>query len=187
LDKPDLRPWKTISRRTILDLGRHLAVESHVIQLPDGSMIEDWPWVIIPDAAIVLARTRDQRYLVFRQTKYAVSGVTLAPVGGMIEPGEPPVEAAKRELREEMGYAAGTWVSLGAYAVEPNRGVGAAHLFLALDITRVSRPSPDDLEEQVLLGLSRQELKEALFAGQFKVVSWAACVALALQYEALGS
>ena len=78
-------------------------MENHVVKLPDGQVIPDWPWLIIPSAAIVLAVTEEDKFLCFRQTKYAVEGETLAPVGGMLEPGEPPFDAAKRELLEEMG------------------------------------------------------------------------------------
>ena len=97
MDK-DLRPFKTLSRRTVLTQGRFLTVESHTVESPDGQVIDDWSWIIGPDAAIVLAMTADHKFLCFRQTKYAVEGTSLAPAGGMIEPGEDPLEAAKREL-----------------------------------------------------------------------------------------
>ena len=77
-----------------------------MIQLPSGEIIEDWPWVINPDAVIVLAKGIDGKYLCFRQTKYAVEGTSLAPVGGMVGPNEVPLIAAKRELLEETGYKA---------------------------------------------------------------------------------
>jgi len=91
------------------------------------------PWIIIPSAAIVLAVTEDNQFLYFRQTKYAVEGTTLAPVGGMLEPNEKPLDAAKRELLEETGYESTHWVSLGSYALDPNRGIATMHLFLALE------------------------------------------------------
>jgi ADP-ribose pyrophosphatase len=183
LNDKKLQPWKTISRLTILDHSRFLSVESHNIQLPSGDVIEDWPWVIIPDAAIVLAKTQEDAYLCFRQTKYAVEGTSLAPVAGMVDENEDPLDAAKRELQEEAGYVSGSWTHLGSYVVDPNRGVGKVDLFLAREAGKVSAPNSDDLEEQELVFLSRQELQAALMAGEFKVLSWAACVALALQLE----
>jgi ADP-ribose pyrophosphatase len=178
-----LRAWKTLSTRTILAHSKFLTVESHTIQLPDGSVIEDWPWIIIPSAAIVLASTADRRFLCFRQTKYAVEGTSLAPVGGMLEPGEAPLEAAKRELSEETGYESPQWIHLGDYKVDPNRGVAVMHFFYARQARKVRQPSSDDLEDQQLLKLSIAELEEALHSGGFRVLAWATVVAMALLHE----
>jgi 8-oxo-dGTP pyrophosphatase MutT (NUDIX family) len=178
----ELQAWETISRRTILDCGKFLKVESHAVRLPDNRIISDWPWVIAPDAAIVLAVTGDGRFLCFRQTKYAIKGTALAPVGGMLEPGELPLVAAKRELLEEAGYEAQNWISLGSHVLDPNRGVGTMHLFLALGASQVAQPNSDDLEEQELLLLSKGEVEDALEAGEFKVLAWSAVVAMSLNY-----
>ena len=124
MDKP-LRPWITRARKTILDHGHFLQVENHVIELPDGQLIEDWAWVQAPDAVIVVAETAHGELLCFRQTKYAVEGTTLAPVAGMIDPGETPGEAAKRELLEETDFAGEfkvvTWVAAIALALQALR------------------------------------------------------------------
>jgi ADP-ribose pyrophosphatase len=178
----NLRAWETVSRKTILEHGKFLTVENHVVKLPDGRIIPDWAWLIIPSAAIVLAMTKDERFLCFRQTKYAVQGTVLAPVGGMLEPNETPLEAAKRELLEEMGYESANWVSLGSHFLDPNRGIATMHLFLALEATQVAEPNSDDLEDQEMLFLSRDELEQALRTGEFKILAWSAVVALALNY-----
>lgn len=177
-----LRPWKTLSRRTILVHSKFLTVESHTIQLPDGEVISDWPWIIIPSAVIILAITQDQRFICFRQTKYAVNGISLAPVGGMIESGEKPIDAAKRELLEETGYESSEWINLGKYAVDPNRGVAEMHLFLALNAKQVRGPNSDDLEDQELIYLSQTEIETALETGEFKVLAWTTVVSLTLNY-----
>ena len=175
-----MKTWETLSRRTILNHSKYLIVESHTVELPDGHIITDWPWLITPDYVNVLGMTDEREFLCFRQTKYAVEGTSLAPVGGYLEPGEQPLAAAQRELLEETGYQATDWVDLGQYAVDGNRGAGTAYLYLARGACRVSEPSPDDLEEQQLLRLSRSELEAALVAGEFKLLSWAMTVSLAL-------
>ena len=182
MKKKSLRPLKTLSKETLLDHNKFLRVEQHSVEFPDGQIIDDWAWVEIPSAAIVLTRRVDGQFLVFRQRKYAIEGISLAPVGGMIEPNESPLDAAKRELREEMGYEAPTWVDLGSYVVDPNRGVATMHLFLALDAECVGEIESDDLEDQDLLVLSREELENAMKAGNFKVLAWAAAVSLGLGY-----
>lgn len=182
MGKKELRVWETISRKVILGHGKFLTVESHTIRLPDGKIISDWPWIIIPSAAIVLPVTTENRFLCFRQTKYAVQGMALAPVGGMLEPHEVPLEAAKRELLEETGYEAPEWVNLGSHIVDPNRGIATMHLFLALHAKQVAQPNSDDLEDQELLFLTEHELENALQAGEFKILAWSAVVAMSLNY-----
>ncbi len=177
-----LRAWKTVKRETLLDHNKFLKVENHVVELPDGRIISDWAWVKIPDAAIVLAVTDDHQFICFRQTKYAVEGTTLATVGGMIEDNEDPLDAAKRELLEETGFASDNWVSFGKYILDPNRGVAEMHLFLALEAKPVAEPIIDDLEDQEMIFLKRDEIESALHAGEFRILSWATVVSMSLSY-----
>ncbi len=177
-----MQPWKTLERRVLLDHSRFLVVESHSVALPNGRVIADWPWLITPDYVNVVAVTESGELIFFRQTKYGVSGSSLAPVGGYLDPAEDPLHAAQRELYEETGYRATDWTALGSYCVDGNRGAGTAHLFLARNARQVAAPSADDLEEQQLLLLSRAETEAALAAGEFKVLAWSAVVALALLF-----
>ena len=175
-----MKTWKTLSRKTVLQHSKYLTVESHTIELPDGRIIEDWAWLIMPDYVNVVAVTEDGRLLCFRQTKYCVEGTSLAPVGGYLEPGEEPLAAAQRELREETGYTAPDWTSLGQFYVDANRGGGQGHFFLAQGAVWAGQVASDDLEEQELLLLTRAEVKAALLNQEFKTMPWACAVSLAL-------
>lgn len=172
--------WKTHTSSRILSSGKWLSVEDRTVETPAGQIIEHWPWVTTPNYINVLAVTPEGRYLVFRQGKYGYEGDSLAPVGGYIEPGEDPLAAARRELLEETGCQAEEWLPLGQFLVDPNRGVALGNLYLARGARPVAERSADDLEEQHLLFLSRAELEAALLGGQFKVLAWAANIALAL-------
>lgn len=174
-----MQEWKTLSRTTILRHSKFLEVENHAVELPDGRVIPDWPWVKSPDYVNVIVKEGDA-FLFFRQTKYAVRGTSLAPVGGYLDPGEDPMTAAVRELREEIGYAATEWHSLGSYAADGNRGGGIANLYFARDAKYSSTPVVDDLEEQEIVRLTPEETRAALDAGEFKVLAWATATALAL-------
>ncbi len=172
--------WTIREREKLLHQPPFLTVERHHVILPDGREIPNWQWVITPEYVNVVAITPDQRFVLFRQEKYAVEGLSLAPVGGYLEPGEDPLLAAQRELREESGYAAAEWEHLGRYAVDGNRGAGVAHLYLARQATFVGKSESDDLEAQELVLLTLDEVKHALAAGEFKVLAWAAAIALTL-------
>jgi len=176
-----MKPWKTLSRKLILDNAPWVTVEHHAVELPDGIVIPDWPWVKTPDYVNVVALTEDEQFLCFRQVKYGIEGVTLALVGGYIKEGEEPLAAAKRELREETGYVSEDWVPLGGYLVDPNRGIANGYPFLAKKARYVTPRDADDLEEQELGLLSCEEIESALERGEFKVLAWAAAVAFALR------
>lgn len=176
-----MQPWKTVSRRTILEYSKFLSVEEHTVELPDGQVIEDWPWVVTPDYINVVAITESGKFLFFRQTKYSISGTTLAPVGGYLEPGEDPLTAAQRELQEETGYAAPDWRHIGQFPIDGNRGVGTAYFYIAQGARRITDIDADDLEEQELLLLTREEVESALDNGEIKLLPWATIVALALR------
>lgn len=176
-----MTPWRTIARQEVLRFGRYLTVERHQVGLPDGRIIEDWAWLTMPDFVNVVPVTSDGRAVCFRQTKYAVRGVSLGVVGGYIEPGEAPLAGAQRELQEETGYTASQWIPLGEYPVDGNRGAGTACPFLALGAAEIGGRIADDLEEQELILLSRAELADGLDSGAFKAMPWALTVALALR------
>lgn len=175
-----MHPWKTQARRVLLDASPWLVVENHVIELPNGQVIPDWTWVDTPDFINAVVEMADGTFQFFRQWKYGFDRISLAPIGGYLEPGESPLEAAKRELREEMGCEASEWVDLGRYRIDANRGAGMGNLFLARGAQQIAAPTGGDLEEQTLVRLSRAEVLAALRSGEFRGMAWAANVGLAL-------
>jgi ADP-ribose pyrophosphatase len=177
-----MRQWKTLKKETILDHSKFLKVEKHTIELPDGKIIRDWPWVVSPDYVLVLPLTDRKTLLLFRQTKYAVEETSLAPVGGYLEPGENALAAAKRELREEIGCEASEWIPLGSYPNNGNHGGGHGHLFLAIHAQKLGEPIIDDLEEMEFVELTIEELEEKLLQGEVKVMGWVAMIAMGIIY-----
>lgn len=172
--------WKTLSKERVLERNKFLKIEDHKIQLPNGKIIDDWPWVITPDFVNIVAVTTDHNFICLRQTKYAVQEISLAPIGGYIEPGENPLIAAQRELLEETGYSTTEWIDLGSYVVDANRGCGRAFIFLAKNAVKVSEPTEIDAEQPELIFLSREEVLKAIERGDFKVLSYALSFSLAL-------
>lgn len=177
-----MKNWRTLSRESALDYGKFLKVETHKVEFDNGTVIDDWPWVITPDYVNVLAETIDGTYIVFRQQKYALEEEALSIVGGYVEPGEDPLTAIRRELMEETGYEATEWISLGTYAVDANRGFCRASFFFSRGARRVADPNADDLEHLEMHLFSKDQLVEALKAGRFAVMPWVATVALSLPY-----
>ena len=176
----EMKTWKTLSKRILLKHSKYLTVESHTIELPDKRVLEDWPWLIMPDYVNVVAMTKDLKFLCFCQNKYSIDGLSLAPIGGYLEPGEASLAAAQRELYEETGYQADSWTSLGSYPLDGNRGGGTAFFYLARDAYWVGKVQSDDLEDQELLILSQSEIKAAITDLEIKLLPWVTAFSLAL-------
>jgi len=78
--------------------------------------------VVAPtDWCNVLALTTDGRLVLVRQFRFGIDGFSLEIPGGVMEPGEDPIEAGLRELREETGYTGARARLIGS--VNPNPAI----------------------------------------------------------------
>ena len=170
--------WKVLSKLELFDGSPWLRVWAETVQLPGGRVIDGFYSLEAPDYAVVFAAVSDY-VVVQRSYKHGPRRVGLHLPAGYVEPGEDPLDAAKRELREETGYEADRWTPLGVFTSDGNRGAGRAHVFRADGARRVAAPASDDLEEAETLLVTRPELLAALLRGEVPVLSSAATIALA--------
>lgn len=142
-DRPE--SWPVVSTEDIHRDGWVVALRSDHVRLPGAdSTGEGAPFrrlvVEHPGAAIVLAIDEDGRVPCLQQYRHPaqVSFVEL-PAGLCDEPGEDPLEVAKRELREEVELAADEWVHLASVWASPGISAEQHHLYLARGLTPASR------------------------------------------------
>lgn len=103
------------------------------VVLPNGTKTE-LEVVHHPGGAAVVAVDRSDRVCLLRQYRYVAGGWIWELPAGKLEPREPPLETARRELIEEAGVEAGRWSSLGTYLSSPGVFSEVLHLYLALDL-----------------------------------------------------
>ena len=172
----------TLSSKTIFE-NTHARFETHQVQLASGAILKDWVWFEEPDQINAVVQLSNGKILLFKQSKYGLVGESLAPVGGMIEKGESPLQAAKREVREETHHQCESWVFLGRFRTAANRGGGFCSSFVAQGCDRVPndpQENPFDFETQNEVILTIDELRTALRRSEIKETKWVATFGLAL-------
>jgi 8-oxo-dGTP pyrophosphatase MutT (NUDIX family) len=189
-----------------------MRLAQHSVQLPNNEqIITDWLWIDYHDRINVLVEaptttnTQEVSFLILEQTKYALdSTISLSVVGGIIEPTtqtddrgqtkqivlpEAPLMAAQREVEEEMGVRCTTWIPLGKFRTDVNRGMGWVNPFLARDCSYSKNVGVEehgdvvggaDTEKQRMVVMSLEDVKKAVMEGRFLEVQWSNTVALAI-------
>lgn len=130
-------PW-TINETTVRYRHDLLEVEEHAVTRPDGRP-GTYAVARIRPGASALALDADGFVYLAREFRYAVGRETVETVSGAIDEGEEPQEAARRELREELGIEAGRLTPLGQVDPMPSVVESPAHLFLATDLNFVEK------------------------------------------------
>lgn len=101
---------KTLSSKTVYN-GRIFDITYDEVELSDGLLRHRE--IIRHPGGVVICAIKENKLLIVKQYRYATKSTQIELPAGRLEYGEDPLEAAKRELREETGYIAQNWNSLG--------------------------------------------------------------------------
>lgn len=110
--------------------GRVVTLNVETVRLPNGH-ITDLEIIHHPGGAAAVALDDAGRVCLLRQFRHAAGGWIWELPAGKLEPQEPPLETARRELIEEAGMEASQWAPLGPYVSSPGVFTETVHLFLA--------------------------------------------------------
>lgn len=171
--------WERIGSEKLLE-NPYFAVRSDKLRLPDGAVKDPYYVIERPDAAIVFPVTKDGNVVLVRQYRPPLEKMELGLPAGLVEPGEEPESAARRELSEETGYAGGEWEKLGALASSPSLKDNWAYLYLARGVERNSGQNPDEFERLELVEAPLAELPGLVYSGEIVSSSGVAAAMLAL-------
>ncbi len=175
----EIERWERLSSERLVETP-YFALRSDRLRLPDGSVKDPYYVIERPDAAIVFPLTDAGEVVLVRQYRPAIERIELGLPAGLVEEGEEPEKAARRELLEETGYAGGEWEFLGALASSPSLKDNWAHLYLARGVERASPPQPDEYERVEISLVPVGELLSKIFAGEIVSSSGVAAILLAL-------
>lgn len=146
------QPWKTLSSTQVLPPPREMRRDMLTTQA--GAELEYVYRPRGPRAVFILPVTAAGEAVLIRQYRYPLRATITEVVAGGVEDGEDLLPAAARELKEEVGGAAGEWVALPAFYAQPSISGVVFYPLLALGVTLgEAQPEESELIERVLLPL----------------------------------
>jgi 8-oxo-dGTP pyrophosphatase MutT (NUDIX family) len=149
-------PW-TIEETTRKYENKWVEVDEDSVITPAGKP-GSFTWIKIRPGVSVLALDDDGYVYLAGEFRYAVGRETIEVVSGGIDDEESPLDAAKRELLEELGIQATEWVDLGTVDPFTSMVYSPANLFLAQRLS-FTEPQHDPNE---LINPIKLELREAV-------------------------
>ncbi len=161
------REWERIRSEPGPDLYLFRARYDWYVNPRNGKQL---PRIVLqaPDWVNVIAVTPEHKVIFVRQFRFGVAHDTTEIPAGMVEPCEPPEEAARRELEEETGYTTAQWSYLGT--VEPNPAFldNHCHTYLAQNVVKTHVPSPDEGEDIVVEEFTEAEIRVGIQEGRIR-------------------
>ncbi len=142
------RPWLTVRRDKV--------------ELPDGRTNDEFYVLEYPDWVNVIAITRDGEFVMERQYRHGIGLTCYEICAGVIEKGETPLDAAKRELLEETGYGNGQWKEIMTISGNSSTTNNYTHCFVATGVEKIGTQHLDHTEDISVHLLSRQEVEALL-------------------------
>ena len=142
------RPWLTVRRDKV--------------ELPDGRTNDEFYVLEYPDWVNVIAITRYGEFVMERQYRHGIGLTCYEICAGVIEKGETPLDAAKRELLEETGYGNGQWEEIMTISGNSSTTNNYTHCFVATGVEKIGTQHLDQTEDISVHLLSRQEVEALL-------------------------
>lgn len=169
----EIKKWATLESRYIIQRP-WLTARVDKVQLPDGRINPEHYVLEYPAWVNVIAVTKDGQMVMVRQYRHGFDEVLVELCAGVVEDGEAPIEAAKRELLEETGYAGGEWREVMTIGQNPSICDNLTHCFVAEGVEKVSGQHLDASEDIEVLLMSKTEVLNILINDQQKQALMAA-------------
>ena len=137
--------WERLHSEKLVETP-YFTLRSDRLRLPDGAIKDPYYVLERPDAAIIFPLTKEGEVVLVRQYRPAIERMELGLLAGLVERGEEPEKAARRELLEETGYAGGEWEPVGALASLPSLKDNWAYLFIARGVEYATATFSEEID-----------------------------------------
>ena len=159
--------WKTLDSKYLIRRP-WLTARRDTVRLPDGRVNDEYYVLEYPTWINVIAITKNGGFLMVEQYRHGLGDVFVELCAGVVEDGETPLEAARRELLEETGYSGGEWRLLDTICQNPSTCTNMTYCFLAEGVKQTDIQHLDETEEISVRILSEDELLSLLTDGKIK-------------------
>lgn len=163
--KKEIAERKILSRNESV-LSPWVRLVQKEVEFSPGQAPESYHCFAQADYIAILAQTPDGKIPIVRQYRPAVEAYTWEFPAGLLEVGEDPIEASRRELKEEAGLDAVSIVSLGEYFTDTGRLENKQHVFYV----RTLQPNSNFVSEQgmCVAYVTLEELKARIRSKEFQ-------------------
>lgn len=149
--------WQINNRDTIFESGV-FTIDRLKCHHPGKKVSHDFCILKTPDWINVVALSEDGSFIMVRQHRLGTDDYTLETPAGLIERGEKPEEAARRELEEETGYSPGDLLLLKRLSANPAIMNNHIYFYLATGCRKTHRQKLDLAEDIEVLLYTREEI-----------------------------
>ena len=153
--------WKVLESEYLIQRP-WLTARKEKLELPDGRLIPEYYVLEYPDWVNVIAITRDGKFVMERQYRHAAGITAFELPCGVMEKGETPLEAMKRELEEETGYGGGEWREIMTLSPNPSAMNNTTHCFVAEGVEKITSQHLDETELLTVHLLEKHEVWQIL-------------------------
>ncbi len=152
-----MEKWKTLNSEYLFNRP-WLTARRDKVQLPSGEINDEYYVLEYPSWVNVIALTDEGQFVMVQQYRHGLGEIFIELVAGVVEDGEAPLEAAKRELEEETGFGGGEWELLTVISANPGSQNNLSYSFVARGVKPITAQHLDRTEDVEVKLLSESEV-----------------------------